>query len=36
MESVVYFLLAAALAVPLFKKLGLGAILGWSPGSWVD
>ena len=29
MESVVYFLLAAALAVPLFKKLGLGAILGY-------
>ncbi|HEX4855672.1 MAG TPA: monovalent cation:proton antiporter-2 (CPA2) family protein [Limnobacter sp.] len=29
MESVVYFLLAAALAVPLFKRLGLGAILGY-------
>ena len=29
MESVVYFLLAAAFAVPLFKKLGLGAILGY-------
>lgn len=29
MESVVYFLLAAALAVTLFKKLGLGAILGY-------
>ncbi|MCQ8896137.1 monovalent cation:proton antiporter-2 (CPA2) family protein [Limnobacter humi] len=29
MQSVVYFLLAAALAVPLFKRLGLGAILGY-------
>lgn len=29
MLSVVYFLLAAAIAVPLFKKLGLGAILGY-------
>ncbi len=29
MDSVVYFLLAAALAVPLFKRLGLGAILGY-------
>jgi monovalent cation:proton antiporter-2 (CPA2) family protein len=29
MESIVYFLLAAAIAVPLFKRLGLGAILGY-------
>ncbi|GLR26447.1 monovalent cation:proton antiporter-2 (CPA2) family protein [Limnobacter litoralis] len=29
MLSVVYFLLAAAIAVPLFKRLGLGAILGY-------
>lgn len=29
MLSVVYFLLAAAIAVPLFKRFGLGAILGY-------
>ena len=29
MESVVFFLAPAAIAVPLFKKLGLGAILGY-------
>ncbi len=29
MTSIVYFLLAAALAVPLFKRFGLGAILGY-------
>lgn len=29
MLSIVYFLLAAALSVPLFKRFGLGAILGY-------
>ncbi|NJM32323.1 MAG: hypothetical protein HC848_04945 [Limnobacter sp.] len=29
MLSILYFLLAAVVAVPLFKKLGLGSILGY-------